>query len=165
MDMQTLDLIRILQRDGRVPFVEAAEKLGVAEGTVRRKYARLIESGVLKVAGVVEPTAIGYSSPAIIGIRVMANHLEAVVKQLCALRRIRYVAATTGAYDVIVMAYLKDTAELYELISQKLSRIEGVASLETLVVLKTFKQSYDWVDEEDRGVGGDDSLVSDPQRE
>lgn len=162
MDMQTLDLIRILQKDGRVPFVEAAEKLGVAEGTVRRKYARLVESGVLKVAGVVEPTAIGYGSPAIIGIKVMANQLDHVVEQLCALKRIRYVAATTGAYDVIVMAYLKDTAELYELISKRLTRIEGVASLETLVVLKTFKQSYDWIEEDDVVTEGDDRLVSDP---
>lgn len=148
MDELTLKTLQAFQEDGRVSFVEVAERLGVAEGTIRRKYAKLVESGILKIAGVVDPVATGYRAPAIIGVKVSVAKLQSVVAELTSIRRIRYVAATTGAYDIIIMAYLKDNEELFRLISQRIALIEGITSLETLVVLNTYKQSYDWLDPE-----------------
>ena len=42
-------------RDGRRKFREVAEELGLAENTVRARFRKLEESGVLKVTAMVNP--------------------------------------------------------------------------------------------------------------
>ena len=37
------EIIKLLQQDGRMSFVEMAERIGVTEGTIRRKFYRLGE--------------------------------------------------------------------------------------------------------------------------
>ncbi|MBW2092132.1 MAG: Lrp/AsnC family transcriptional regulator, partial [Deltaproteobacteria bacterium] len=49
------DLIRLLSQDGRMPTGEMAQNLEVTNPTVRSRMKALMRSGVLKVAGLVDP--------------------------------------------------------------------------------------------------------------
>lgn len=149
MDDLTKQLLAAFQADGRASFVELAERFGVAETTVRRKYARLVETGLLRIVGVVRPEGVGYNTPVIIGLKVELNRLQSVVDELSHLRRVRYVALTTGPFDIVIMVFFKSNTELYHFIADKLTNIPGIQSMETLLVLETFKQSYDWIDPEE----------------
>jgi Lrp/AsnC family transcriptional regulator for asnA, asnC and gidA len=48
-------IIGLLQYDGRMPVSSIAEALGLSEGAVRRRLAKLTESGKLQVVGIVKP--------------------------------------------------------------------------------------------------------------
>ena len=45
LDKTEREIIRLLQKDGRMSFVDMADQIGVTEGTIRRKFYRLVEEG------------------------------------------------------------------------------------------------------------------------
>ena len=53
-------LIEALQENGREPFRALAGRLGVSEATIRNRYARLTESGVMQVTEVNNPLGLGF---------------------------------------------------------------------------------------------------------
>ncbi|MFY9186996.1 MAG: winged helix-turn-helix transcriptional regulator, partial [Bacillota bacterium] len=52
-------ILSYLKQDGRTPFTFIAQELGVAEGTVRKRVARLIEEGIIEIKAVVDPFKVG----------------------------------------------------------------------------------------------------------
>src|SRR4051812_31328337 len=54
-------VIRALQVAPRASFASIAAALGLTEGAVSRRYRRLRADGVVRVAGVVDPGALGQS--------------------------------------------------------------------------------------------------------
>ena len=42
-------IITMLQRDGRMPFSEIAERLDVSEGTIRNRVAAMKQAGMLRI--------------------------------------------------------------------------------------------------------------------
>lgn len=133
-----------IQQDGRMPFTAIAEKLRVAEGTVRKRVARLLEEGVVRVTGVVDPLRLGMSFVAMVGISVEGDSPERVVSELVKLPEVRYVAICTGAYDIIMEVVLKSNNELYEFLTHKLRKVAGIAGSQTSLVLKVCKESSTW---------------------
>ena len=55
LDVVDRGIIEALQANGREPFRRIAARLGVAEATVRARYARLVEDDVLQVIGITHP--------------------------------------------------------------------------------------------------------------
>ncbi|WSV44532.1 Lrp/AsnC family transcriptional regulator [Streptomyces decoyicus] len=58
-------IIRALQIAPRASFASIAVALGLTEGAVNRRYRRLRADGVIRVAGVVNPGALGQSCAAV----------------------------------------------------------------------------------------------------
>ncbi len=63
-------------RDGRKSFIEIAEKLAVAENTIRSRVNKLVETGVLTITGLVNPELIPEHKVVMIG--VMLNTMDLV---------------------------------------------------------------------------------------
>ncbi len=63
LDKTEREIIKLLQKDGRMSFVDMAEQIGVTEGTIRRKFYRLLEEGVIKIAAVTDPSRWGSTRP------------------------------------------------------------------------------------------------------
>ena len=144
LDKTEREMIKILQRDGRASFVDMAKEIGVTEGTVRRKYSRLVEDGILHVAAIADPFKVGFETPAFIGINVETRNIESVMEQIARLPRVQYVAAATGQYDIIVQAYFASNQELSRFIIEDLCQIEGIKDSNTSLLLKIHKQSFSW---------------------
>ena len=68
-------IIEHLQTDGRRPFTQIANDLGVSEAAVRARTNRLIERGILQVVGVTDPLKLGFQQMAMIGIRCESDQL------------------------------------------------------------------------------------------
>src|SRR5687767_1923274 len=93
-------LIALLQTDGRLSHAEIGRRLGVPEPTVRRRMKRLLDDGAMQVVAVPDPHKIGYGIHAIVGVKLQPGRTSDVVAELMALRQVRYVGVTAGAYDV-----------------------------------------------------------------
>lgn len=139
LDELDYKIIEFLRVDGRTPYTTIATELAVAESTVRKRIARLIDLGVVKIVGIVDPVKIGYGTVAIVGVKVEGAALEMVVERLMALPETRYVGVITGNYDLTVEVAFRSSEELYNFVTHTLRDIPGVVDSHTSLLLKVFK--------------------------
>lgn len=131
----------MLQTDGRASHAQVARELGVSEGTVRRRLARLLSDRVIRVVAIAEPEQLGYLTSAFIGLQVDPGRVEHVADQLVALPETEHVSITTGAFDIFVWVNLASSEALASFLHHKVGTIDGVRQTETFVSLETRKRS------------------------
>lgn len=145
-ELDSLDrlILKYLQEDGRTPFTTIAAAAGVAEGTIRKRYARLIEKGIAKVVAVLDPEGLGLSTRAIVGIHVEGEQGDEVARELAELPEVRYVAISAGEHDLIIEVVVPSNEALYRFLTKRLREIAGVKSSDTSMIMKTSKEAYLW---------------------
>ena len=144
MDNLDLQILNALQEDGRTPFTQIAKKVGVAESTIRTRYASLVEQGIVQTIAVIDPFSVGYNSPALIGIATESGAINSVAQILEQMPEVSYLVLTLGGYDLMVEVFCRDREHLTDLITDQIQSIKGVRSTETLVIGKIFKLSFFW---------------------
>lgn len=137
-------IIKMLQADGRVPFLTIANELGLAEGTIRRRVARMLEEKILEIVGVINPQKVGMHTVAIVGLNVERRHLDDTIAVLKEMPEVRYVAMATGMYDIIIEIVVPSNDALFEFLIQKLDDIPWIVDSGTSLVLKIAKQDLAW---------------------
>lgn len=137
-------IIRILQRDGRASNTQIGRELGLTEAAIRKRMGRLLAEDLVNVVAVPTPRAVGLTLSAIIGVSVQLGRLDAVVEQLVPYPEVRYVGVSTGRYDVILESFFLNQEHLLEFVSKKLGSLDGVTGVETSLILRVAKFSYEW---------------------
>ncbi|NLJ73534.1 MAG: Lrp/AsnC family transcriptional regulator [Firmicutes bacterium] len=138
------EIIRLLQEDGRMPFLTIANQLGLAEGTVRRRVGKLLDEEILKIVGITDPFKVGMNTVAIVGMRVERPRIDEIALTLSSMPEVRYVALSTGNFDLVVEVVVKNNDELLTFLIKKLSEIPGILNTGTSIVLKVAKQNLAW---------------------
>ena len=144
LDDTDKQIIRLLQKDGRMPFLTIANQLGLAEGTVRRRVGKLIDEKILQIVGVTDPFKVGMTTVAIVGMKVERSHIESITNALNAMPEVRYVALSTGNYDLIIEIVVRSNDELLTFLINNLGEIPGILNTGTSMVLKVAKQNFSW---------------------
>jgi len=127
-------IIKLLD-DGRKPYSAIAEEIGITENTVRSRVNRLIEDGVLKISGLVNPQMLPDMQVAIMGVKLSTLDLETKAKEFSALRGVISVVVVTGRYDLIVQLVTgtDEQNSLLNFFKNELSKIKDVSDVETFV--------------------------------
>jgi Lrp/AsnC family transcriptional regulator for asnA, asnC and gidA len=144
IDRLDREIISLLQPDGRRPFSDVAEELGVSEGTIRQRYQRLTGAGILQVVGVADPFKVGFQSMAMIGINVAIEgdrSIDEVAGRLASLPQVSYVVMSTGGFDLLVEVILESNEELVRFLQDKVHRTQGVTKTETFMLLRVYKMN------------------------
>ncbi|MEM3579698.1 MAG: Lrp/AsnC family transcriptional regulator [Candidatus Bathyarchaeia archaeon] len=140
MDELDLRILKLLEEDGRLTFMEIAKKLRLSESTIRKRVQALKENGVIKRFTVeIDPAKIGLNTVAIVGIDVEPPKLLEVAQKLCEFKEIRCVATSTGDHMIMTEIWTKDGRELTRLISEKIGPIEGVKKICPAIILEKLK--------------------------
>lgn len=142
LDAVDRGIIEALQENGRAPFRAIAAHVGVAEATVRSRYARLVEDGILLVTGVTNPLGLGFEAQAMIGIKTSGSP-EPVADEIASWDEASYVVVAAGRFDLLVEVVCNDRRHLLEL-TTRLREVEGVVTTETFPYLSLAKQVYAW---------------------
>ncbi len=142
IDEQIVDLLRT---NGRRTNVELARQVGVTEGAIRKKLKKLTSAGVLRVVAVADPQKLGYAIDVFCGLQVSAGQPVEIAERLASLDPVRYVALTTGSYDILFEAMFREQEELLEFLTKTLPSIPGIVRSETWHLLKVIKRNYDWL--------------------
>ena len=131
-------IIRLLQ-DGRRPYSVIAEELGITENTVRSRANKLLEDGVLKIMGMVDPEYVPGLQVIYMGIKLSTMELAKKAGEFMALRGVVSVAVVTGRYDLIVKLVLSEDEDLSLLnfFSNELVKVSNVLDVETYVVYQS----------------------------
>ncbi len=144
MDELDYIILNALQEDGRTPFTQIAKRAGVAESTIRSRYASLVDEGVVQTIAVIDPFTVGYNAPALIGINVEPGSIYSIAEKLETLPEVSYLVLTLGGYDLVLEVFCRDREHLTRFITDQIQIISGIRSTETLVIGKIFKLSFFW---------------------
>jgi Lrp/AsnC family transcriptional regulator, regulator for asnA, asnC and gidA len=137
IDELTVSIINNL-RNGRVRFKEIAEKLSVAEGTVRSRVKKLQQEEILEITGLIDPERIPDHSVVYIGVKLKTIKLVEKGEEISKVKGVISVGVVTGRYDLILTVALKKGFGLLEFYTEELSRINEIQSVEAFVVYKCY---------------------------
>lgn len=137
-------ILRLLREDGRRSNADIARATGVSQPTVRQRIDRIVASGAAYVTVRINPAAIGFPVDALIMVRVSGRNVREVGEQIAAMENISYVGYLIGSYDIQAEAFVRDNDHLFQLVTEEIGTIEGVASVETWMVMRTEKFNYKW---------------------
>jgi len=137
--MDTTDIAIITQlRDGRTSFKTIADRLNLAEGTVRNRFRKLKEQGILDVTGLIDPEALPEHSVVMIGVQVRDMDLVKKAEEFSRLRGVISVCVVTGRFDLIVTVMLAKDFTILKFYTEEAIKVTNIRSVETFVVYKSF---------------------------
>lgn len=140
IDRVDLEILKMLQEDGRIPFTDIAQKLKLSESTIRKRVQALQRKGVIRRFTVeIDPTKIGLRTIAIVGFDVEPTKLLEVAQKLCEIKEIRSVATSTGDHMIMTEIWTRDGRELTRLISNKIGKIDGIKKICPAIILEKLK--------------------------
>lgn len=148
LSSQSLDatdraLIHLLQRDGRRPYTQLAKEVGLSEAAVRQRVQRMLDNDTMQIVAVTDPLQLGLSRQAMVLIRVNGDVRE-VADQLEQIEEVDYLVVTAGSVDLLAELVVSDDDALFSLLNDRIRKIPGVLSTETIMYLGLRKQTYQW---------------------
>ena len=142
LDATAKRIIELLQEDGRISYAAIAKAVGLSEAAARARVQKLLDSEVMQVVAVTDPTQVGFTRQAMIGLRTEGDPMK-VGDRVAQVSEVDYVVTTAGSFDLLVEVVCEDDPHLLDVIRQ-VRELEGVVSSETFVYLKLNKQHYNW---------------------
>ncbi len=142
MDALDHSIVALLQEDGRMRYTEIAKILGVTEGTVRNRVAKLLEEKAIQIIGVLDPHRMGFGAPAIIGVSIQPRRLEEAAAEIAEFEEVSYLIMVAGEYDLIVEVFCRDRKHLASFLKDQLLQVEGVQRAQTSFILHTYKVAH-----------------------
>jgi len=135
LDRLNRNIIGHLQ-DGRKSFKKIATSLDISENTVKARVRKLEEEGVLKIAGYVDPESMEGHQIVYIGVKLKDMDYIAKGEEISRLRRVVSVGVVMGRYDLMVTVHLKHGFGYLEFLSDELSKVDRIESIESFLVYK-----------------------------
>jgi DNA-binding Lrp family transcriptional regulator len=146
IDELDLKIIVELQRDGRQTNIELARKLGVVEGTVRKRVKALQKNNFMRIVAVPNLYDLGYRCISTIAIQVQLKFLRKVAESLAAKPNVVYVACVAGRYDLLVMVITPSSNDISAFIENEITPIPGIVRTETFVNMDVIKGGWKGID-------------------
>lgn len=138
-------IITLLLEDGRMPASEIARHInGVSGRVVRYRIDRMVEADVIKISAVVNPRILGFDTIADVFLEVESDMIAEVAEKVAQYEGVSYVACAIGETDVSVQLVGKDTAEIYQFVTEVIHKIPGVRKTTTSIVPLVLKDVYQW---------------------
>ena len=144
IDELNISIIRHLQ-EGRKSYKVIAEDLGVSENTIRSRVSKLEEEGVIDIVGLVDPEAIPLHRVVMVGVKLSTMDLVKKGEAFSRIRGVVSVSVVTGRFDLILVVLLKEGFGLLEFYTEEVSRLDGVQSVETFVVYKSYNLKIPYI--------------------
>lgn len=151
LDDTDLGIMKLLEEDGRRANVEIGRVLGIAESTVRKRIDRMQQAGVFRTVIVPDFSVLGLEGHIIVGIHTELGRSPEIAERLADLEAVRFVAMTTGAFDIVIDIFLPSVADFLGFVQDELANIPGIRSVETATVLQQPKSRYNWTEMLRRG--------------
>lgn len=142
LDAVDRQIIALLRSDVRRSNTDIARNVGLTEGAVRRRLARLLDDNIIRPTVYINPSRAGLLH-AVIGVDVELNRLDEVISHISEFPEVTYAVLTTGLHDMILMVMVRSQESLLAFIRDKLAQVPGVRGCETAVTLKTIKLTHD----------------------
>ena len=148
--MHTLDeidrkIIAVLQSDGKITTQELAARVGLSASPCARRLRILEGRGVVKgYVAVIDQKAVGRPVSAFASIRLERQHeedLDRFEQAITSWPEVVDCYLMTGQRDYLLRIVVRDLEAYERFLKDKLTRLDGVASIETSFALGQVKRS------------------------
>ena len=139
-------IIALLNKDGRIPSAEIARQLGsVSARTVTNRINNLTEQGIINIRAIINPESIGYGVMADVFVEVEPGRVREVAEQTARVPQVSYVACATGESDVSLSLRVRSIEELFDFVTEKLGKIQGVRRTQSYLLPLKIKDLDTWL--------------------
>jgi DNA-binding Lrp family transcriptional regulator len=140
LDNVDLELLSLLQADGRMANNALADRVGIAPSTCLTRIRRLREIGAVRgFHADVDPAWIGRPIQAMIAVRVRSDARESIgrfAESLAGIPAVRDVYFISGNYDFLLHVACADVDDLRAVITERLSGTRLIAGTETYLIFE-----------------------------
>ena len=91
------------------------------------------EKIIEKFTVTIDDRKLGYDVKSLIGVNMNSKMHESVATSLLQIDGVRKISEVTGRFDVLITAYAKTLAEMHDVISEKIGKVDGVLSSESFI--------------------------------
>jgi DNA-binding Lrp family transcriptional regulator len=145
LDRTDRGLLAELQRDGRLTNRELAERVHLSESACLRRVRALEQAGVIdRYAAVVSQSKVGLPGNVFVSITLNRQDQTDLAAFEEAVRRVPEVMECylmTGPQDYLLRVVVSDPSDFERLHSQHLTRLPGVARVQSSFALRTVRKS------------------------
>lgn len=138
-------IIGALQAEGKITVNELAERVGLSASPCARRVRLLEQAGVIKgYSAVIDQKKVGLPISAFASIKLERQREEDLDRFSKAVARWPEVVdcyLMTGQRDYLMRIVARDLEAYEQFLKDKLTRLDGVASIETSFALKQVKRS------------------------
>lgn len=142
-DKTDIQILNILQQDGRITNTKLAKEIGISPPAMLERVRRLESSGVIeRYATILDREKAGFGLLAIIIVTLSLHQissLQVVKERLIELEEVLECLQLTGDVDFLLKVAIKDMNTYTAFINDKLSHIPGIQNIKTSFVLESLK--------------------------
>jgi Lrp/AsnC family leucine-responsive transcriptional regulator len=145
IELDALDrkILALLQADCRLTLGDVAERVGLSVSPCHRRIKRMEESGViLRYAAMVDQRKVGLPVSVFISIKLerqKEEDLERFARAIGLWQEVVECYLMTGPRDYLLRVVVADLVAYEQFIKQKLTRLDGVSSIESSFALDQVK--------------------------
>ncbi len=141
LDPTDLQILRLVQRDGKLVQAEIAKRVGLSTAAVNERLRKLEKAGVIRrYAALVDPAAVGVLLTAFVEVFLEHPRNErSFIDRMLGLDEVQECHYVTGESSLLLKVRVRDVRALQELL-HRLNGLEGVRQTRTLIVLSTLKE-------------------------
>lgn len=145
MDLLDRKILSALQEDGRITIAELAARVGLSSSPCLRRVRHLEEEGLItRYVAVLDQRAVGLPVSVFVSIKLERQREDALDAFAVAIRHWPEVLECylmTGQRDYLLRVVVADLESYERFLKQKLTRVEGIASIESSFALEQVKYS------------------------
>jgi len=142
IDRKILD---ILQADGRITNAQLSKDIGLSPAPTLERVKKLENTGIIKSYHAKLDTAkidLGVSTYVMVSLKAHnKSNIDVFIDAINGVDEIIECNHVTGSHDFILKVITKDIASYQKLMLERVSEIEVVDSMQSMVILSTFKDS------------------------
>jgi Lrp/AsnC family leucine-responsive transcriptional regulator len=136
LDEVDLHILQVLQSNSRISFSELGRGVGLSATAARNRINSLVSRGIItKLGAELDWAKIGWPIQSLLLIRTEHGKADTVTKQLHKIPQILSITKTAGNVDLVVRMLAGGISDFTALLHNSLSKITGIISINTLMVL------------------------------
>lgn len=144
MDRLDVQILRSLSGDGRMSLQDLSERIGLSTTPTARRVRRLEKAGIITgYAALIDETALGFDVSVFVSVQLERQVDDALATFEAAVREFPEVVdcwLMTGDRDYLLRIATTGLKEFEEFLVGRLTRVPGVASIQSSIPLRRVKQ-------------------------
>ncbi|WP_169252599.1 AsnC family transcriptional regulator [Brevibacterium sp. 'Marine'] len=137
-------IVAALQVAPRASWARVANVLELSESVVFRRGKKLLDSEVVQVSALPDPTLTDRGFPVLVRLRCEVGEAYSVARAMAARPDTRLVLALAASYDVLVELIVPTRHSLGDVLQEGFKDVSGIVESESATVIRNFKTSFDW---------------------
>lgn len=144
IDKTDLQILKTLQENGRITNLQLSGEIGLSPAPTLERVRKLENAGFIKsYHALVDEEKLGLGIKTFIKVSLDLSKEDPIavfIKEVHNIKQVTECHHVTGECDFLLKVYVKDIKAYEKLIIDKISKISGVKSFQTMIIMSTSKK-------------------------